>query len=697
MSKRSAFVALALFAAWSAAGLPILAQADPSARVGRLTGIEGAISFRPAADTEWGVGEPNRPVTTGDRVWSDPSGRAEIQMGDGTVRLWHATEVDIVRLSDHTMQIAVPQGSATLRISGFSTGDVAEIDAPNAAITADATGEYRVDVSPDGLTTTVKVWSGSAEVTSAGSSFALDAHQEATIHGDSTAAPTYDVAEIAATDDFDQWSTGLDERANRTMTERRYVSGDMPGAEDLDDNGSWDYDNDNGPVWYPTHVEADWAPYRAGHWVWVDPWGWTWVDDAPWGWAPFHYGRWARFNDRWGWCPGRVIAPVVFAPALVVFIGGPSWAVTANFGAGGGIGWFPLGPGEVYRPSYAVSTQYVRRVNITTVTNITNITNITNVTTVNYRNRSVAGAVTAVPRNVFENAAPVGRAVVRVPDNEVLRAPVIGAGPAVVPTRASVVFHTQQSVAVPRPVVQARTVVALHAPPPAPAQLAEQFRAVAANGGRPATPQQLAAVHVTSTPAATDQAVRMLPVRSAARPAPTAAQLTPARPGLPATRPAVEIGTVAHPIAVPPASRVTPPLPTEPTPQAARPVEPTPPPPVAAGVRVGVAPSRAPVAGPPPPVPRPPLRTASPTLDASYAAQRQAQEARHVQEFAKPAPSEPTPALAARHQTEDQALASQYHQAAAANHVTMPPPAPPSRPAVRSAPSNAHATPAKKK
>src|SRR5262249_18817237 len=90
------------------------ASADPPGRVGRLTGIEGAVSFRAAADSEWGYAAPNQPATTGDRIWSDSNGRAEIEVGDAAVRIWHQTEVDVVRLDDHTVQLAIPQGSAAL-------------------------------------------------------------------------------------------------------------------------------------------------------------------------------------------------------------------------------------------------------------------------------------------------------------------------------------------------------------------------------------------------------------------------------------------------------------------------------------------------------------------------------------------------------------------------------------------------------
>jgi hypothetical protein len=625
---------VASFAACMLGGPPIAGQAavpqpptsadqtaDPPGRVGRLTEVQGAVSFRAAADTEWGLADENQPVTTGDRVWSDSDGRAEVELGGATVRLWHETEVDVVRLDDHTVQFGVPQGGAIVRLTEFGAADVAEIDAPNAAVTPTRTGEYRVDVSPDGKTTTVTVWSGSADVTSGGSSFTLQGHQVATIRGDSTAVPTSD-----------------DGRVNSAVAERQYVPSDMPGFEDLDDNGTWDNDSDDGPVWYPTQVADGWVPYRYGHWVWFGAWGWTWVDDAPWGWAPFHYGRWAYIHNRWGWCPGRVMAPAVFAPALVVFVGGPAWAGGPGVGPGGRYGWFPLAPGEVYRPPYAVSTPYIRRVNITTVTNVTNITNVT---VVSYRNRGVANAVTVVPSNVFENGAPVSRSTVRVPAADIARAPLLTTAPAVVPTEASIVARPAgRGVVAPPAAIRQRGVVALHSPPPSPAPLSAQLRTVAANGGRPLTAQQLSALRSTGPSA---DLVR--PIRSAAKA--IGPSLTPARPGLPAPHPALA-NAVGRPVGPP-----------------------------ATGVRVASPPSSEPSTS------RPGQGGESSSLTESYAQERNAQETRHIQEFAQPPAGESQASLAARQEAEDQALESRYHQAAASGRTTMPPRsnAPASRPA----------------
>jgi len=651
--------------------------ADPPARVGRLTALQGTVSFEPASDTEWGAAEPNRPVTTGDRVWSDTAGRAEIEMGTAAVRVWRETELDVTRLDDNSLQLRIPQGTVAVRLSTFTDGETAEIDAPNAAVTLNATGEYRVDVSPDGATTTVTVRSGSAEVTSAGSSFSLTAHQLATVQGDS--APTYNVAEEAPSDDFDQWVSSRDEVADQAP--RRYVPSDMPGVEDLDDNGSWDNDADYGPVWYPTTVEVGWAPYHTGHWAWIGPWGWTWVDAAPWGWAPFHYGRWAYVHDRWGWCPGRVIASAVYAPGLVVFAGGAGWGAAAAFGPGGGVGWFPLGPEEVYRPAYHVSDAYIRRVNVTNVTNITNITNVTNVT---YRNRDVPNAFVAVPRSSFVSAAPVARAAVRLPPDQIRSATLVGAAPQVVPTRESLVAHPGAGpLSRPPEEVARRSVVAVHAPPPRPVPFSAQEHALASTNGKPLAPAQLATLRRT-TPVPAGQPSRTVLVRSAAAQPVHGAPLKPARAGLPAAHPVFQTGVVSRPMTPPPSVGAHAAIAQPPREQVtARAQETTAPPSPAAASNEATA-TRVPAAATMtsrPPAARPAVRAASPSLSASYAAERTQMEDRHVQQFAKP-PAGVTPdALAERQQTEHNDLDARYHQAAAAGKTTMPPPRPAARPA----------------
>ncbi len=49
----------------------------------------------------------------------------------------------------------------------------------------------------------------------------------------------------------------------------------------------------------------------------------------------------------------------IYAPALVAFVGGGGWSV----GIGGLVGWFPLGPGEIYNPWYRCGRNCYTNVN----------------------------------------------------------------------------------------------------------------------------------------------------------------------------------------------------------------------------------------------------------------------------------------------------------------------------------------------
>jgi hypothetical protein len=66
-------------------------------------------------------------------------------------------------------------------------------------------------------------------------------------------------------------------------------------------------------------------------------------------------------GSRWCWVPGAIGPRPVYAPALVAFVGGADFGFT--IASGPGIAWYPLGPGEVWRPSFYASPRYVRSVN----------------------------------------------------------------------------------------------------------------------------------------------------------------------------------------------------------------------------------------------------------------------------------------------------------------------------------------------
>jgi uncharacterized protein DUF6600 len=473
---------------------PALADDDPPGRVARLNYIQGSISFQPGGETDWVQANPNRPLTTGDNLWADRDSRGELHIGSSSIRIASETGITFLNLDDRTVQIQLAQGSMNVNVRRLDGGDAFEIDTPNLAFTLQRPGEYRVDVDPNGNATIVTVRSGEGEATGGGSDYHMDSGDQATFSG--TDSLSYDGGQAGRLDEFDNWCRSRDDREERSQS-ARYVSRDVIGYDDLDDNGEWRSVPDYGTVWFPTRVAAGWAPYRYGRWVWVAPWGWTWVEDEPWGFAPFHYGRWAEVGGGWCWVPGPVVVRPVYAPALVVFVGGPRFSMALSFGGGGGgVAWFPLGPREVYVPPYRTSERYVQKVNVTNTTvnvvNVTNVYNNVNVTNVKYMHQNNVGAVTAVSHDTFVNARSVGSATVRVNAQQVQTAEV-QRNFAVAPVQRSVVGAGVVATAKPPLAVMQRQVVAKEtpAPPRAPfnggPQQSKSFR----QGGAPTQqPQQ---------------------------------------------------------------------------------------------------------------------------------------------------------------------------------------------------------------
>jgi hypothetical protein len=451
---------------------------DPPGRVARLNFSQGSISFRPAGEDDWVSGVPNRPMVTGDDLWSDENSCAEVHIGSTAIRLGAKTGITFLTLDDRTTQIRLAQGSIILRVRHVDDEDNYEIDTPNIALSILQPGEYRVDVSEDGSQTITDVWHGRGRVTGGGLTYNVVAGQSATFTGNEQHLD-YDLGQIPDRDDFESWAFERDDREDHADS-ANYVSREMTGYEDLDESGDWSYVAGYGPCWRPRAVVVGWAPYRFGHWIYVGPWGWTWVEDEPWGFAPFHYGRWASVNGGWFWVPGPVVVRPVWAPALVAFVGGgPGF----RFSAGVGVGWFPLAPGEVYLPGYHVSRAYVNNVNITntavTVTKVTNVYNTvivnksTTINNITYVNQHVNNGVTVVSHDTFVNARPVAGNVMRVDPKEIASAPVSHIAHAE-PIRTSVIGAGRPVSVRPPAAVISRPVVAVRTPPPPPRSMEQR-------------------------------------------------------------------------------------------------------------------------------------------------------------------------------------------------------------------------------
>jgi hypothetical protein len=372
-------------------------QADPPARVGRIAGMTGTVSFHSEGDTDWSAATVNYPVSSGNAFWTEPSAVAQLEISDSRIVLGGGTEFDVTTLDPSGLQGVVPQGETYIHLRDLAPNEAWSIQTPRGLVRLASQGRYEIVVGTTDQPTLVTVIDGAAQIDGPGVSLQVAGSQTATISGTDTFQGSLGPA---LRDAFLTASLDAERPPPAPAVPIPTQVATMAGGSDLTGIGSWSDAPEYGQVWYPP-VTAGWVPYREGHWAYVAPWGWTWIDDASWGFAPFHYGRWIQIHDRWAWTPGAVAVtePPVYAPALVTFIGIGGGVALGAAMESGSIGWVPLGPREPFRPWYHASASYVREVNVTHVTNIN-----TNVRIDNYVNR---GAATSIPAAAMTGSRPV--------------------------------------------------------------------------------------------------------------------------------------------------------------------------------------------------------------------------------------------------------------------------------------------------
>ena len=575
MAHRRLFIAL--LAGCGLAALATAALADPPSRVGRVSDVEGQVSFLPPDTQDWDDALRNYPVTAGESFWTGDDGRVELQLGSVQARVDSQTELDVVDLDYGDTRLSIPQGSVDVRLWRVPDGGVT-IATPAGDVQLNEPGAYRIDVgAPDesGDYPPVEVTTlegGDAGAPGPGGFVSVPAGAAAVIYAG------YDPQLQDAQDaDIDDWARGRESQLR--YDQANWNEDREAGYADLADYGQFTQDPTYGEVWYPSDVPPDWAPYRFGQWSYVEPWGWTWIDDAPWGFTPFHYGRWVEVDGRWGWTPGRRAQRPVYAPALVAFIGGL---------AGGDFAWAPLAPDEPYIPSYEVSDEYVRQVNVANVSaSVLGAVSAGNRATLAAGRLKNAAAISAIPAGAAGRGGKVQQSVVHVTPQALAQAQVAPGAELAAPPKTGARTGAGGLHAAPPPpakVQQLRAAVAhapkgSTAPPPIPgvhkaavappAGAAARPIAPAAASGRQPPPKPLAprsnAVTGAPTPPPKPLAPRSNAVTGAPTPPPRPRQ--PLQAGPPPTGPAPEARTLRR------SPAPTPPTAAHPTPSTTRPAE----------------------------------------------------------------------------------------------------------------------------
>jgi|FEC22Drversion2_1045045.scaffolds.fasta_scaffold00263_51 FecR protein len=336
------------------------AQTEPPGRVGRLAFTNGTVSFHDNQQSSWIPAAVNTPITSGNALWTEPNARSEVSLAGTRIRMEGGTELDVLALDDSQTRLQLPQGRIDVKSVAMDANQPYEIATPRGTIKLLQQGDYYVEAGSTEDPTRLGVRAGAAQIQGLnGEVLAVRPNEVAEVTGDGSTLQLRTIQSAPPAPPA-YWAN----RDRQVVYDPpQYLSAGMTGYEDLNGYGDWINDGSYGRVWVPRAVPTGWAPYRTGHWAYVDPWGWTWIDDQPWGFAPYHYGRWANRNNRWLWVPPQPDVQPVYAPALVAFVGGAELAVTLGNRSAAPVGWFPLGPREAYVPPYTTNRDYYQRLN----------------------------------------------------------------------------------------------------------------------------------------------------------------------------------------------------------------------------------------------------------------------------------------------------------------------------------------------
>ncbi len=167
-------------------GQPDQNQADPPARVGRVAGITGPVSFHNQGDTQWSPASVNYPVTAGNAFWTEPSATAQLEVSDSRIALAGGSEFDIYTLDADGLQGVGVQGETYYHLHDLAPNERWSIQTPRGLVRLGGEGRYGVVVGTTDQPTLVTVIEGSAQIEAPGVSQQVAAGQTATITGTET-------------------------------------------------------------------------------------------------------------------------------------------------------------------------------------------------------------------------------------------------------------------------------------------------------------------------------------------------------------------------------------------------------------------------------------------------------------------------------------------------------------------------------
>ncbi len=281
------------------------ANAEPTARIVRLSSVEGTVQIDRATGQGFEKAFLNMPITQGMKLRTASDGRAEVEFEDGSaIRLTPNTSLQFTDLGMRDSgakvnTVDVGEGMAYFDVLG-EKGDEWVVTFGQQKTDLTRAAHFRVDVQNG--SGEVAVFDGKVQVSGPQGSVEISKKQTATFD---LASNKYELAKKIVPDAYDQWDKQQAQYNQRRTIANSYHSPYAYGWSDLAYYGGFFNLAGYGSCWQPYFAGAGWNPFMDGAWVYYPGFGYTWVSAYPWGWMPYHYGSWmyAGFGQGWCWLP----------------------------------------------------------------------------------------------------------------------------------------------------------------------------------------------------------------------------------------------------------------------------------------------------------------------------------------------------------------------------------------------------------
>src|SRR5260370_10317789 len=97
-------------------------EGDPPSLAARISYLNGSVSMQPAGASDWTEAVVNRPMTTGDKLWIDSGGRAELHAGAAALHLGARPRVSFPPPAGKTMHNPPSQCPLKIPARGLRAG-----------------------------------------------------------------------------------------------------------------------------------------------------------------------------------------------------------------------------------------------------------------------------------------------------------------------------------------------------------------------------------------------------------------------------------------------------------------------------------------------------------------------------------------------------------------------------------------------